>query len=105
MFASGAMMGCLTLDPLPLAPLPAGLMPHLARRLALVPLGCSIALVLCEGLVRLFQLAPSSGVLTVDAVDFARPPRIYAPKQDVVQPSGRHPPYHLVINRLGLPRP
>lgn len=76
--------------------------PRLFQRTALVLFGCLVALGLAEVLVRLFQLAPADGVVTVTTEDFGRIPGIYAPEQNLVERSDRHLPYHVVIDSLGF---
>ena len=73
----------------------------ITRSAASVAAGFAIATVLAEGILRLFQLAPSVSVVTVTQTDFERIPGIFSPEQDLVERSIRQLPYHVVIDSLG----
>lgn len=71
------------------------------KLLGIVGLSLIIALVLAELILRLFGLAPTEGLATVNTTDFARIPGIFAPNQRLVVRQIRALPYHVAIDSLG----
>lgn len=71
------------------------------KLLGIVVLALVVALVLAELLLRLFGLAPTEGVVTVNTSDFERIPGIFAPNQRLVVRQIRALPYRVSIDSLG----
>src|SRR5207253_9573389 len=72
----------------------------------LVPAGIlagatAAALLIAEGVLRLAHLAPTEGLATVNAGEFAAIPGIFAPRQDLIDRRDPHLPYHVTTNSLG----
>ena len=75
-------------------------------RRVLVPAGIlagatAAALLIAEGVLRLAHLAPTDGLATVNAGEFAAIPGIFAPRQDLIDRRDPHLPYHVTTNSLG----
>ncbi|HVP39740.1 MAG TPA: SGNH/GDSL hydrolase family protein, partial [Candidatus Saccharimonadales bacterium] len=79
------------------------------RRVILPLVGVFVAVIVALGIaevaLRVFHLAPSSGVATVDAADFARLPGIFAPNQHVRVTDIPALPYWVTIDSLGFRGP
>ncbi len=75
------------------------------RRLMLgmivVGIGFAVALVLAEGIIRLFRLAPTEGLATVTESDFHRVPGLFTPGQSFLNQQLPALPHHISINDLG----
>ncbi len=69
--------------------------------LGIIGLSFIVALVLAELLLRLFGLAPTEGLATVNVSDFRRLPGIFAPNQELVVRQIRALPYRVAIDSLG----
>jgi lysophospholipase L1-like esterase len=73
----------------------------LASRLALTGFGLLVALLLAEMLLRIFRLAPSQSIATVNASDFERSPGLFTPGQDIIDLQNPALPHRTRINSLG----
>jgi hypothetical protein len=71
------------------------------HRAAALSLGILGAVALAEVILRVLQLAPTTGVATVTAEQFERLPGIFAPNQDLVDRRKPQLPYRVEIDSLG----
>ena len=74
----------------------------IASRIAALGVGLVVALLLVEASLRVLELAPSRGLITVSAADFERLPGIFAPSQDFSARQIPALPYHIRIDGQGF---
>jgi lysophospholipase L1-like esterase len=71
------------------------------KRIAAASLGVVLALALTEITLRVFRLAPASGVVTVTAQRYTELPGILAPNQQLVDRRKRALPHRVTVDSLG----
>ena len=84
------------------APAPRSRARGVVVRLVALGLGLAFAVALCELALRVLQLAPSAGLSTVTAAEFARVPGIFSPDQQVHDRSIPQLAHVVTIDSLGF---